>query len=79
MQDLGGLQDDHVEEDFQEGPRASGQDAPACRCPPVRVVEGQDLDESESLQIIKTKDCDERAPFDDSQVSHDDTEAASPV
>jgi hypothetical protein len=42
VQDLGGLQDDHVEKYFQEGPRASGQDAPTCCCPPVRVVEGRD-------------------------------------
>ncbi len=74
MQDLGGFQDDHVQEDFQDRETASGQHVPACRCPPVRVVDSQG--HVPNGTDAKATDCDERAPFDDSLVSHNDTEAA---
>ena len=41
VQDLGGLQDDHVAEDVKERQRASAQDAPACCCLLVQEVEGR--------------------------------------
>ncbi len=41
MQDLGGWQDDHAEEDLEESQRGSGQDALACRCALEQEVVGR--------------------------------------
>jgi hypothetical protein len=41
VQDLGGYQDDHAENDLEESQRGFGPDDPACRCPLEQALLGR--------------------------------------
>jgi hypothetical protein len=72
VQDLGGWQDDHAENDLEESQKGCGQDALACRCPLEQELLGG-LPQWQSLSKAEFNSC--TACCDVHQVPHYHTAA----